>query len=66
MWVIQRNSVSDLYQDSIQQSEIRLRSNGMVYALLISKSKEFSQSISRIAAGGDTMEASKYQVWVIY
>ena len=28
----------------------------MVYPSLISKSKEFSQSISRVAAGGDTME----------
>ena len=31
----------------------------MVYPSLISKSKEFSQSISRVAAGGDTMEGTQ-------
>jgi hypothetical protein len=31
----------------------------MVYPLLISKSKEFSQSISKIAAGGDTIEGTQ-------
>jgi hypothetical protein len=30
----------------------------MVYPSLISKSKEFSQSISRVAAGGDTIEGT--------
>jgi hypothetical protein len=31
----------------------------MVYPSLISKSKEFSQSISRIASGGDTIEGTQ-------
>ena len=31
----------------------------MVYPSLISKSKEFSQSISRVAAGGDTIEGTQ-------
>jgi len=39
--------------------EIRFRSDGMVYQLLISKSREFSQSISRIAAGDDTIEGTQ-------
>jgi hypothetical protein len=30
----------------------------MVYQSLISKSKEFSQSISRVAAGDDTIEGT--------
>ena len=31
----------------------------MVYPSLISKSKEFSQSISRVAAGGDTIAGTQ-------
>jgi len=31
----------------------------MVYPSLIGKSKEFSQSISRFAAGGDTIEGAQ-------
>jgi hypothetical protein len=52
MWIIRRNVVSDEQQDSIQQLENRIRSGGMAYLILINKSKGFSQSLSRIPAGG--------------
>jgi hypothetical protein len=39
--------------DPIQQLENRFRSGGMAYSILINKSIGFSQSLSKVPAGGD-------------
>jgi hypothetical protein len=53
MWIIRRNAVTDEQQGSIPQLENRFSSGAMEYVILINKSKEFSQSLSKVPAGGD-------------
>jgi hypothetical protein len=52
-WPIDGSTISDEQQDSIQQIENGVRTAGMVYSMLINKSRGFSQSLSRVLGGCD-------------
>jgi hypothetical protein len=53
MWINQRNAVSDEMQGSVQGLQINFRSGQIGYLIFINKSKEFSQSLLGVRAGGD-------------
>jgi hypothetical protein len=53
MWISQKNAVSGENQESDQELENRFRSGGKEYLIFIIKSIGFSQSLSRVLAGGD-------------
>ena len=60
MWINQKNAVPDETQESVNTDQDQVRSGQIMYFIPIPKSKGFSQSLSMVLAGGDTI--SEYQI----
>jgi hypothetical protein len=67
MCTIRINAKPDEMQDTVQGLQISFRSGGMAHYVLINKSMGFSQSLSRVPAGGDIVwqkpNVSQFQIY---